>query len=167
MKSFRIFQKKGQAILELAICCTVFMVCVFGAFDLVLMQVGLLDTMTLARDTLRATSLTKPKSAREGAMAKKQIKEEAVKFYNAMASGINGNKKHSFLIPSKATVQGKQGEVNIDVGNNVHNAPVLAQVCTKVNLMVPQMWTKNGKSINKVCASYFMLRQLGEKTQRG
>lgn len=148
----RFKNKKAQSAFEMCICLPIFMVCVFGAFDLSLMIAGLMDTMIVARDSVRTMSLVNSSDRNE-------IKRRSANNAAGIASRLNAP-----FISFGANGRGisspnQNGVFFADVGEATHNSPQLVQVCSNVKLIVPWMWgVRNGDQM-KICASYYMLRQ--------
>lgn len=138
---FKMKSKKAQSAIEMCICIPIFMVCIFGAFDLTLMVSGLLNTMIVARDSVREMSLIDKKTAVE-------VQNETTKIARAFAS--RSNERFISIKPENIKVTG---------GNPTHNSPQLVQVCSEVHLLVPWMWGYRNNQPMKICASYYMIRQ--------
>ena len=150
----RFKNKKAQSAFEMCICLPIFMVCVFGAFDLSLMIAGLMDTMIIARDSVRTMSLVS-KDNRD------KIRKQAADTAAGLVSRLNAP-FITFGANNRGISQGNPNQHGVffaDVGAATHNSPQLVQVCSNVKLIVPWMWgIKNGQQM-KICSSYYMLRQ--------
>ena len=134
--------KKGQSIIETAICVPFFVFILFATLDFSLVVSASLDTMAVARDTLRSMSFVKAGS-----------KNGIVRSGQGTLNSFWGS------ISSPFVNQGQRP--NIDSGNDDLNSPLLVQTCGVVNTTTPQIW---GKKKTNICVSYFMIRQ--RKTSR-
>lgn len=154
---FRLNNKKAQSAIEMCICIPIFMVCIFGAFDLTMVISGLMDTMVVARDSLREMSLEKASDAET--IAKKGRQKAA-----ALASRTQAEAPFlRFSFANTTTPSNSRGKINVQSGDGVHNSPQLVQICSDVQLMVPWMWgIRNGNTM-KVCSTYYMIRQFQDK----
>ncbi len=145
--------KKAQSAVEMCICIPIFMVCIFGAFDLTLMISGLMDTMIIARDSLREMSLVNESQ-------QSKINEHGRKAVAALASRAQTPFLSFKFLKGSATPQNSSQD-GIWVQNRAgkHNSPHLVQVCSDVKLLVPWMWGLKNNEPMRICASYYMIRQ--------
>ena len=133
--------RKGQSIVETAICVPFFVFILFATLDFSLVVSAALDTMAVARDTLRSMSFVKAGSK------------------NGIINSGKGTMNSFWGSVSSPFVQ--QGQSYVDSGNDDLNSPLLVQTCGVVSTTTPQIW---GKKKTNICVSYLMMRQ--RKTKR-
>ncbi len=179
----RLQNQKGQALVELVLLIPLFILVVFGSYDLALMHTGLFDTMNAARNTVRRMAIVDAKKedtkkiVKEGASTINQIASYTggpVTLWgvrNMTPQNVSGGRQGNY--DKKITeLNGGDAMVNVSAGSGWANAPVIAQSCAYVQTILPSLWegtkkvtvtSRNGQRREadglKVCASYFLYRQ--------